>query len=75
MLGEVLKNPDLLKQYNRDKEQLKYEDEVLQVLLENHNYLKYVHPAILLKNAKAIIEEFGNFPKITDTYRVMLPSV
>lgn len=27
------------------------------------------------RSSKIIIEEFGNFPKITDTYRVMLPSV
>lgn len=27
------------------------------------------------RSTKIIIEEFGNFPKITDTYRVMLPSV
>jgi hypothetical protein len=27
------------------------------------------------RSSKIIIEEFGNFPKVTDTYRVILPSV
>ena len=27
------------------------------------------------RSSKIVIEEFGNFPKITDTYRVILPSV
>ena len=27
------------------------------------------------RSTKIIIEEFGNFPKVTDTYRVILPSV
>ena len=27
------------------------------------------------RSSKIIVEEFGNFPKITDTYRVVLPSV
>lgn len=27
------------------------------------------------RSSKIIVEEFGNFPKITDTYRVILPSV
>lgn len=27
------------------------------------------------RSSRIIVEEFGNFPKITDTYRVMLPSV
>ena len=27
------------------------------------------------RSSTIIIEEFGNFPKITDTYNVMLPSV
>lgn len=27
------------------------------------------------RSSKIIVEEFGNFPKITDTYRILLPSV
>ena len=63
MLGDLKNNPELLVKYDKDKEQLKYEQDVLEVFKHRHRYIKFIHPAILLKNRDFIMKEIGISPK------------
>lgn len=63
MLGDLKNNPELLVKYDKDKEQLKYEQEVLEIFKHRHRYIKFIHPAILLKNRDLIMKEIGISPK------------
>ena len=63
MLGDLKNNPELLVKYDKDKEQLKYEQDVLEIFKHRHRYIKFIHPAILLKNRELIMKEIGISPK------------
>ena len=53
MKEDLLANLD---KYDKDKRQLAYEKDIIELLKNKHSLIKYVHPAIIYKNSEEIID-------------------
>ncbi len=60
MIDDIRNNPLNLSKYDKDKEQLKYEKEIIELLKKRHSIIKFIHPAIIYKNADLIMSIVGN---------------
>ena len=52
-----------LEKYDKDKKQLSYEKDIIELLKKKRSLIKYVHPAIIFKNSEEIIKILGNKKK------------
>ena len=57
MKEDLLANLD---KYDKDKRQLAYEKDIIELLKNKHSLIKYVHPAIIYKNSEKIIDILGD---------------
>ena len=57
MKEEILNN---LEKYSKDKRQLEYEKEILDLLVKKPSLIRYIHPAIIFKNGEKILSMVGD---------------
>jgi len=57
MKEEILNN---LEKYSKDKRQLEYEKEILDLLEKKPSLIRYIHPAIIFKNGEKILNMVGD---------------
>ncbi len=57
MKEDILNNLD---KYDKDKKQLSYEQDIIELLKKKHSLIKYVHPAIVFKNSTEILNILGD---------------